>query len=183
MLTYFASALIAAYASAHSVHKDGDGHSVKPYSRDYYAAHACEHAVWDLEDRIQAIYINDQEQNVDLGDANGTIEPYSNQIVPLDQKACSNDARTADNKQTDIDQSATIAYLEGRKSSLEHAIGDLTGSVMSMHTTVMDYSKIDPANSTAKTNVNFKSREEALAVRKGDQGNRIDRIYDMYYTI
>ena len=47
---------------------------------------------------------------------------------------------------------------------------------MSLHTTVTDYSMIDSATPTAKTNVNFKSREETLAVRKVDQRNRIDRI-------
>ena len=47
---------------------------------------------------------------------------------------------------------------------------------MSLHTTVADYSKIDSENLTAKTNVNFKSREEALAVRKVDQRSQIDRI-------
>ena len=98
MKTSFAAAVLAAFSSAHSVSEAEFGDSMKPYSRDFYAAHACEHAVWDLQDRLDAIVINDQTQNLDLGNANGTIEPYQDQFVPLDQKACQNDSRTADNK-------------------------------------------------------------------------------------
>ena len=48
MKTSFGAAIIVAYAHAHGAEDiDLDDH-MKPYSRDYYAAHACEHAVWDL---------------------------------------------------------------------------------------------------------------------------------------
>ena len=75
MKNSFGAAIIVAYAYAHAAHEELDDH-VEPYSRDYYAAHACEHAVWDLQERIDAIEHNDFEQNVDLGEANGIIEPY-----------------------------------------------------------------------------------------------------------
>ena len=55
-------------------------------------------------------------QNTDLGVANGTIEPYQDELVPLDQKACQNDSRTADNTQTDTNQDVTLTYLEGKKA-------------------------------------------------------------------
>ena len=76
MKTSFAAAILVAYAHAHGADDMHLDDYMKPYSRDYYAAHACEHAVWDLQERIDAIEHNDFEQNVDLGIANGTIEPY-----------------------------------------------------------------------------------------------------------
>ena len=48
MKTSFAAAILVAYAQAHGADDMHLDDYMKPYSRDYYAAHACEHAVWDL---------------------------------------------------------------------------------------------------------------------------------------
>ena len=84
--------------------------------------------------------------------------------MPLDQKACQNDSRTADNKQTDINQDVTITYLEGRRDALVAAIGELAGEVMTLEETVTAYSSLDP--SETKTNVDFKKRLQVLEVRE-----------------
>ena len=77
MRTSLAAALLVAFTTAHAAgHSDDSDHEMKPYSRDYYAAHACEHATWDLQDRIDAVKLVDLVQNVDISEANGTIQPY-----------------------------------------------------------------------------------------------------------
>ena len=102
-----------------------DAHGHQPYSRDYYAAHACEHAVEDLQHRLDHIIANDFTQNKNLGEYEGTVEPYENQLTPIDEKACQNDARTAQNAQTDIDQQTTIHYLQAKQAALSGQIGSL----------------------------------------------------------
>ena len=87
--------------------------------------------------------------------------------MPLDQKACQNDARTSDNKQTDINQGAEIEYLEGIKMTLMTGISDLAGEVMTLETKVTDYSK--SGETDTKTKTDFKNRHEVLKVRNVDQ--------------
>ena len=84
--------------------------------------------------------------------------------MPLDQKACQNDSRTADNAQTDINQDVTVAYLEARRDALLSAIGDLAGEVMTLEEKVTGYSSLDP--SETKTNADFKKRLQVLEVRE-----------------
>ena len=117
-------------------------------------------------------------QNKDLSDANGTIEPYQDQLVPLDQKACQNDARTSDNKQTDINQDAEIEYLEGKKATLESGIGTLAGEVMALGTKVTNYSSLDPNDS--KTNADIKKRHEVVDVRNADQRQKLHELLATY---
>ena len=157
---------------------EADYDALKPYSRDYYAAHACEHAVWDLQDRLDAIVDNDQVQNLDLGNANGTIEPYQDEIVPLDQKACQNDSRTADNKQTDLNQNVEIVYLMNRKTDLEDAIGDLSGMVMGdLKDKIDGYSMIpDAGDDETLTNIGFKQRLAKQTRHEQAQKARITEI-------
>ena len=87
--------------------------------------------------------------------------------MPLDQKACQNDARTSDNKQTDINQDAEIEYLKGRRNTLMTGISDLAGEVMTLETKVTNYSK--SGETDLKTNTDFKKRHEVLKVKNVDQ--------------
>ena len=93
-----------------------------PYSIDWYKAHACEHAIEDLTQRIGDLYFTDLQQNKDLGVAKGTIEPFQNQLTPIDEKACRNDSRTAENEQTDMNQDAELEYLEDKVETLTNNI-------------------------------------------------------------
>lgn len=92
--------------------------------------------------------------------------------MPLDQKACQNDSRTADNAQTDINQDVTITYLEARRDALVAAIGELAGEVMTLEETVTAYSNAEDPN----TNTDFKKRQEVLEVREKNQDQRIHKV-------
>ena len=92
--------------------------------------------------------------------------------MPLDQKACQNDSRTADNKQTDTNQSVEIEYLEGRKTDLSDAIGELSGMVMGALKTNIDGYSVQGDEET-KTNTGYKQRLAKQSRREQNQKGKI----------
>ena len=101
--------------------------------------------------------------------------------MPLDQKACQNDSRTADNKQTDINQDELITYLEGKKATLEGDIEDLSDLVSGMMDIVTDYSNLEEGD--LMTNANFKRRLAVLNERRKSQRERENKLENRYLSV
>ena len=100
---------LAALANAAEVEAEAENYTHT--HRDTYAAQACDQAVEQLQQRVDAIRADDQVQSELLSSSHGYINDMNAQIQPINSQAIFNDSKTSNNSQTYENQQAQLTYL------------------------------------------------------------------------